>query len=202
MSKILVRMLAGVGLAVLWSGCASRPLAPLQGGTPTSLTLANDHRPAISVVLQPAQQPVRSQKSGRTIVPGIDIFPDGHCFVRRLDGTETEKNIGVVGVRELVAFLDEQGFFFLSNDKLAARLEEADVPQISVDRHGPAVFYKLREATPVNYRTALQVRLTGGTVLVSRWDLDLERHWFPQMRELHVLRACVDKVFAAAGEKW
>lgn len=201
-SKLLLRFAPPAALAVLWAGCTAPNLAPTQREQPTSLTLANDHRPAISVALQPAGRPVMSQESRLAIVPGIDIFPDGRCLVRRPDGSEQRKDIGRARVRELVEFFDDRGLFFLTNDALDARLSEADVPQINVDRGGASVLYKLREAAPVNYRTGLQVRLEGMTVLLSRWDLDLELRWFPQVRELHIIRACVDKVFEAADEKW
>ena len=201
-TKLLSWLAPAVGLAILSAGCVAPGLAPASRGGATSLTLAADHRPAISVVMQPAGPAVRSKLTQRTLVPGIDIFPDGRCFVRRLDGTELAKNLGPADVRELVAFFDAQGLFFLSNDALEKRLEEMDVPQIQVDRKGPSVLYKLREAAPVNYRTGLQVRLEGQTILLARWDLDLELRWFPQVRELRVIRACVDKVFAVTDEQW
>lgn len=190
------------GLVLLGGGCVVPGNAPASRGGATSLTLVADERPAISVVMQPSGPSVRSQRTQRTIVPGIDIFPDGRCLVRRLDGTEQEKSIGTAGVREMVAFFDEKGLFFLSDEAIEKRLEAMDVPQIQVDRSGPSVFHKLRESAPVNYRTGLQVRLEGQTILLARWDLDLEIHWFPQLRELRVIRACVDKVFAVADEKW
>src|SRR6266850_1951744 len=72
-------------------GCTHAPVA--QTGSP---------QPVISVEEEPTMIQVTSQRSGRVITPGIDIFADGRCLVRRFDGQELEKRLRVGKVRSLL----------------------------------------------------------------------------------------------------
>src|SRR6267143_614379 len=60
-------------------GCTHAPVA--QTASP---------QPVISVEEEPTMIQVTSQRSGQVITPGIDIFADGRCLVRRFDGQELE----------------------------------------------------------------------------------------------------------------
>ena len=108
MRSLRLSVFAGL-LTLAVAGC--RAPAPTQIAKVEYPVLGGDTNALISVYERPTMFRVVSKTSGRDIVPGIDIYVDGQCSVRRFDGTELQKRIKPSELSALLGFFDESGFF-------------------------------------------------------------------------------------------
>lgn len=135
---------------------------------------------------------VVSKISGREIVPGIDIYADGRCLIRRFDGTEPEKRVSPSEVSELLRFLDQSGFFGLSNFLIDSKVDAAQrLPGAGI------------KGVTDDYYTFICARTTSKTNDIERYAIDFELEWYPEIAELKVMRDAFRRIHEVVGEtRW
>lgn len=154
--------------------------------------MTGDSNAVISVSERPTMIRVVSKTSGRDIIPGIDIYADGRCLIRRFDGTEPEKRLTPSELSELLRFLDQSGFFGLSEVQIESKVEAT--------QHLPSGGIRVRSVIDANY-TSVFARTISKTNRIERYALDFELEWYPEIAELRVMRDAFRRVHEIVGEK-
>jgi hypothetical protein len=150
----------------------------------TSTAAASKSKPVITVEERPAMYAVLSKRSGRPIIPGIDIFEDGRCVVRTFNGDESEKVLQKSDVQTLLDFFDQQDLFSISEESITG----------AVARQGQFVVFV--DGTT----TRLAAREGARQFDVSRKCLNRElESYSPNVRELRAMVNCIEKVYEVAG---
>jgi hypothetical protein len=171
-------------------GCADVPVAP---------TVSVE--PVISVEEQPTMLRVISRRTGQPLTPGIDIFADGRCLLRRFDGQEVEKRLRPADVRSLLQFFEREGLFSISDDSIDRAIDRELQPvrtelpdgSIHVSSRGP-VLVTDSSHTRISARTASQ------RVKISRYALHSELEHYRTVTELRTVQRCVQRVYDVAGK--
>ena len=83
-------------------------------------------QPVVSVSSEPTGLTVESQKDGKKLIPGIDIYSDGSVAIRRYDGSEATKQIDAGAVHRLLAALARTNFYKVTEDSFHSELASAD----------------------------------------------------------------------------
>ena len=189
MRSLRLSVFAGL-LTLAVAGC--RAPAPTQIAKVEYPVLGGDTNALISVYERPTMFRVVSKTSGRDIVPGIDIYVDGQCSVRRFDGTELQKRIKPSELSALLSFFDESGFFRLSALQMDSKVEAAHrLPSGGI--HGHSV-------TDSSY-IGVFARTQSKTNHIERYALDHELEWYPDIAELKLLGDVFRRVHEVVGEK-
>jgi|KBSSwiStaDraftv2_1062776.scaffolds.fasta_scaffold211830_5 hypothetical protein len=134
---------------------------------------------------------VVSKTSGKYLVPGIDLYADGRCLIRRFDGTEREKRVAPSELSELLRFLDQSGFFGMSNFLIDSKVKAAQIL--------PGGGIRMRSVTDANF-ILISARTTSKTNRIERYALDEELEWYPEIAELKAMRDAFRRVHEVVGE--
>jgi hypothetical protein len=150
--------------------------------------LESDTNAVISLREMPTSLQVVSEKSGKTIFPGIDIYADGRCSIRRWNGTEFEHQISKETLAELLRKLQESGFFGLSTAEIdeALRREESRQGRMRSRGHQPVTKVVARTLTRTNS--------------VEQYGIDWKLKTYPQVKEVGAFFDCMRHIHEAAGE--
>lgn len=190
-------VVVAVVLAVL-VGCDDTHVTPTGGNQPqhsaapvgynddTPVTPATATEPVITVEERPTMIRVTSKQSGKTIIPGVDIFADGRCVIRTFRGEENERKLQPSDVRGLLDYFDRQGLFSISDESIKRAITDH-------------YFGQGGGAIDANH-TRIAVRTATIQMEVSRNALDREIERYPAVGELRKIQNCVDKVYEIAGK--
>ena len=129
---------------------------------------------------------IRSKRTGQPVVPGVLIYADGTCRVTTSDGDELTKAIKPSKVKELLGFFQREGLFSISDE--------------SIDRHMKAVG-AYRVVVVDASETRIVARQEGKSVRISRYALDLEIQYYPEVPELRAVQKCVERAYETVGTK-
>ena len=140
---------------------------------------------------------VTSRRSGQEITPGIDIFADGRCLVRRFDGQELEKRLHVGEVRSLLQFFESQGLFSISDASIERAIDrELEPMQIGGVRVGSRSRVLASDAS----YTRISARTGSKSVRISRYALASELEHYQSVTGLRTVQTCVQRVYDVAGK--
>jgi hypothetical protein len=147
-------------------------------------------RPVVSVSSEPTGLTVKSQKSGKKIVPGIDIYSDGRVIVRRYDGSEASKHIDKTAVETLLQSLDSLRFYKISEKSFDAEVNKSNPPgevERIVITDCPIWRIRTRDAGVIH-----------STKFYGLWEM---AKYYPNIKELETLKDAILMVYLAVGEK-
>ena len=82
----------------------------------------------MSVSSNPTGLTVKSQRSGKKIIPGIDIYSEGTVLNRRYDGSEATKRIDKTAVETLLQSLNRTRFYKITEDSFNAEVNSSHSP--------------------------------------------------------------------------
>jgi len=154
------------------TGCLTRDASPMRSVQQQQPTPRTD---AVTLVYErPTFIRVVSKATGKEITQGIDIYEDGRCFVRRVDGTELEKRVSPSTVAQLLTALEHNGFFSLSPWQIDRKVEAA--------QRAPSGGYHIRGVTDCNF-SGVFARTDSQTNVIERYALEHELKWYPEIRE-------------------
>jgi len=156
--------------------------------------LIADGQPAISVQLDLTGRRIISPQTGVDMIPGVDIYADGLCTIRRFDGTEAQRRISQCQIAALVRFFETERVLGLTD----AAIEQA----ISSD-----IRHQLEQSNSVSMvgsthqiRTQLVIRQPTLLTQVSRYGLSDEIKSHPSAWELVAVERCVGKIYETLCE--
>jgi hypothetical protein len=93
-----------------------------------AVTAPAKERSVVSVSSEPTGLTVKSQRSGKKMIPGIDIYSDGTVLVRRYDGSEATKHIDRTAVETLLQSLERTRFDKITEDSFNAEVDSSHRP--------------------------------------------------------------------------
>jgi hypothetical protein len=155
---------------VALAGCSRLPVTPIPSG-----------QPIISVSEEPTMIRVLSRRTGKDIIPGVDIFADGRCVIRTFAGKERQKKLKPSQVNALLEFFEREGLFRISKESIENAIRESPDGQIDV--------------VDAN-RTTIAVDMGSKKTRISRNALDEEVKFYRTVIELQVMKKCVERVYA------
>jgi hypothetical protein len=179
-------MLLFVG-ALMFSVLACMPPDRRQDEIFQGIFGASDTNVVVSLNERPFWQ-VTSKKTGATIDPGIDIYADGRCSIRRWDGTEIEHMVSKETIGELLRNLHQSEFFEMTT----AELDEAISREQS--REGTMRFITDQAVTRIVARTPTR------TNSVEQYAIDWKLRTYPKVEELGAFFECMRHIHKAAEE--
>jgi len=91
-------------------------------------TSSAKERSIVSVSSNPTGLTVKSQRSGKKIIPGIDIYSEGTVLNRRYDGSEATKRIDKTAVETLLQSLNRTRFYKITEDSFNAEVNSSHSP--------------------------------------------------------------------------
>jgi hypothetical protein len=150
---------------------------------------ATEH-PVVSLSSEPTGLTVQSRKSGKKMIPGIDVYSDGAVAIRRYDGSEATKRIDTASVEKLLASLERSKFYKVTEDSFDAELSTSQRP-------GEAERIIITDC-PI---WSLRIRHSGstrGTKFYGLWD---KAQYYPRSKQLNRLKGAFLMVYSAVGEK-
>jgi hypothetical protein len=147
-------------------------------------------QPVISAFSEPTGLTVESQKTGKKIIPGIDIYSDGTVAVRRYDGSEAPKHIDLGAVRRLAASLARTNFYKVTEDSFDAELARAE-------KGGVTERIVITDCPVWGLRTRVG-GITHSTKYYALWEM---AEHYPKNQQLKTLKDAILQVYAAVGEK-
>lgn len=159
-----------------------------------TLTSAAAQQPVISISSEPTGLTVESQKTGKKMIPGIDIYSDGRVAVRRYAGSQSVKRIDGKTVEQLYQELLKSKFYRVTEDSFHAELDAAH-PAGTTERTTERIaitdcpIWSLR----IQRRDAVR-----STKFYGLWDM---AEYYPRNKQLKILRDAILRVYAAVGEK-
>jgi hypothetical protein len=144
--------------------------------------------PVISASSDPTGLTVESQKSGKKIIPGIDIYSDGSVAIRRYDGSEATKHIAPEAVRHLAASLARTKFYEITEDSFSAELARAQ-------KGGVTKRIVITDCPIWGLRACIN-GVTRSTKYYGFWEMS---EHYPTNRQLKTLKDAILQVYAAVG---
>jgi hypothetical protein len=155
-----------------------------------ALTSTAKEQPVVSVSSEPTGLTVESRKSGKKMIPGIDIYFNGLVAIRRYDGSEATKHIDPGAVDRLTESLARTGFYKVTEDSFEAELTRADKP-------GAITRTFITDCPTWSLRTRVG-NITRSTKFYALWEM---AEHYPNNRHLKTLKDAILKTYAAVGEK-
>ena len=146
--------------------------------------------PVVSISSDPTGLTVESHKSGKKLVPGVDIYSDGTVAVRRYDGSEARKRIDRTAVTSLVESLDRTRFYKITEDSFNAEIDKSH-PAGETER----IFITDCPIWSLRIRRA---GVTRSTKFYGLWDI--AQH-YPKNMQLKTLKSAFLMVYSAVEEK-
>jgi hypothetical protein len=143
----------------------------------------NQQQPVIKVEERSRMFRVISQRSGKPIVPGIDIFADGRCAVRTYNGEEVERFLLPKDVQVLLEFFEERGLYSISSDSIKRAIEKQFVTNpetvhvVVIDGHEANIAARNSSSKQVE---------------ISCYALDDQLKNYSSVSELRTVKNCVE----------
>jgi len=147
-------------------------------------------RLVVRVSSEPTGLTVKSQKSGKKIIPGVDIYSDGTVIVRRYDGSEGIKHIDKRAVETLLKSLDSTRFYKVTEESFDAEVNKSNPP-------GEIERIVVTDCPVWRIRTR-NAGVTHSTKFYGLWEM---AEHYPNIEQLKVLKDAILMVYSAAGEK-
>jgi hypothetical protein len=144
----------------------------------------------VSVSSEPTGLTVKSQRSGKKIIPGIDIYSDGTVLVRRYDGSEASKHIDRTAVETLLRSLDRTRFYKISEDSFNTEVDSSHRP-------GEVERIVITDCPIWTIRTR-NGGVTRSTKFYGLWEM---AEHYPNIKQLKTLKDAFLMVYSAVGEK-
>jgi hypothetical protein len=151
---------------------------------------AAQQTPVVSVSSDPTGLTVESQKTGRKMIPGIDIYASGAVAVRRYNGSEAAKRIDVGVVDRLVASLERTKFYKVTDDSFHAEVDASQRP-------GTTERIIITDC-PIWTISVRHERTIHSTTFYGLWEMS---EHYRKSKQLELLKDAIVKVYAAVGEK-
>jgi hypothetical protein len=155
-----------------------------------ALTSTAKEQPVVSVSSEPTGLTVKSQRSGKKIIPGIDIHSDGTVLVRRYDGSEASKHIDRTAVETLLRSLDRTRFYKISEDSFNTEVDSSHRP-------GEVERIVITDCPIWTIRTR-NGGVTRSTKFYGLWEMT---EHYPNIKQLKTLKDAFLMVYSAVGEK-
>jgi hypothetical protein len=155
-----------------------------------ALTCAATPQPVVSVSSNPTGLTIGSERTGKQMIPGIDIYPDGAVTVRRYDGSEVTKRIDSKAVDRLVGSLVRSRFYTVTEDSFHAEVDQSQP-------HGTAERIIITDC-PFWTVCVRQGRITHSTTFYGLWEMAAH---YPKSKQLKLLKSAILDVYAAVDEK-
>jgi hypothetical protein len=172
------------------TGCRHAPVAQMASS-----------QPVISIEQRPTMFRVMSQRSGREITPGIDIFADGRCSVRTFGGEELERSLRRSDVRHLLEFFGRQGLFTVSDDSIERAIDRELQPvRTELPDGSVSVSSRGRVVTVDGTHTRIAAHTSTQKVEISRYAMHSELEHYRTVTELRTVQRCVERVYEVAGK--
>ena len=147
-------------------------------------------RSVVSVSSEPTGLTVTSQRSGKKIIPGIDIYSDGTVLIRRYDGSEASKHIDKTAVETLLQSLNRTGFYKITEDSFNTEINSSHPP-------GEAERIVITDC-PVWTIHTRNAGVTRSTKFYGLWEMG---EHYPQIKQLKTLKNAFLMVYSAVGEE-
>lgn len=147
-------------------------------------------RSVVSVSSEPTGLTVKSQRSGKKIIPGIDIYSDGTVLVRRYDGSEAIMHLDRAAVDTLLQSLDRTRFYKITEDSFHAEVDKSH-------RSGEVERIVMTDCPIWTIRTR-NAGVTRSTKFYGLWDM---AEHYPHIKQLNTLKDAFLMVYSAVGEK-
>jgi hypothetical protein len=144
----------------------------------------------VSVSSTPTGLTVKSQKSGKKIIPGVDIYSDGTVLVRRYDGSEATKHIDRTAVETLVRSLDRTRFYKITEDSFNTEINSSQRP-------GELERIVITDCPMWTIRTR-NAGITRSTKFYALWEM---AEHYPKIKQLKTLKDAFLMVYSAVGEE-
>jgi hypothetical protein len=167
-------------------------LVVIAGVLPVLLAVTSPakERPVVSVSSKPTGLTIKSQKSVKKMIPGIDIYSDGTVLVRRYDGSEATKHIDSTAVETLLQSLDQTRFYKITKKSFNAELDSSHRP-------GEVERIIITDCPIWTIRTR-HAGITRSTKFYGLWEM---AEHYPHIKQLKTLKDAFLAVYSAVGEK-
>ena len=147
-------------------------------------------RSVVSVSSEPTGLTVKSQRSGKKIILGIDIYSDGTVLIRRYDGSEATKHIDKTAVETLLQSLNRTRFYKITEDSFNTEVNSSHPPG-EVER----IVITDCPIWTIHTRNAGVMR---STKFYGLWEM---AEHYPQIKQLKTLKDAFLMVYSAVGEE-
>jgi hypothetical protein len=147
-------------------------------------------QPVVSLSSDPSGLTVESQKTGKKLIPGIDIYLDGAVAVRRYDGSEAHKRIDRNAVENLVNALERTRFYLVTEDTFYKEIDKSQRP-------GEAERIIITDCPTWTLRI-IDSSIVRSARFYGLWD---KAELYPKSKELKKLKDAFLMVYSAVGEK-
>ncbi len=155
-----------------------------------ALTCAAKQQPVVSVSSDPSGLTVESQKTGKKMIPGVDIYSDGSVTIRHYDGSEATKHIDVAAVDRLLKSLVHSKFYRVTEDSFDAEVDASQRP-------GTTERIVITDCPTWTLRVS-QGHVTHSTSFYGLWEMS---EHYRNSKQLKLLKDAILQVYAAVGEK-
>jgi hypothetical protein len=162
-------------------------------GLTTMLLVASTpatERLVVRVSSEPTGLTVKSQKSGKKIIPGVDIYSDGKVIVRRYDGSEATKHIDKPAIEKLLRSLDSTKFYKVTEESFDGEVNKSNPP-------GEVERIVVTDSVVWCIRTR-NAGVTHSTKFYGLWEM---AEHYPNIEQLKTLKDAILMVYSAVGEK-
>lgn len=147
-------------------------------------------QPVVSASSEPSGLTVESQKKGKKMIPGVDIYSDGTVTVRRYDGSEARKRIDRKIVENLVNSLERTRFYLVTEDTFYKEVDKSHRP-------GEAERIIITDCPTWTLRV-VHSSIVRTTQFYGLWD---KAELYPRSKELKKLKDAFLMVYSTVGEK-
>jgi len=177
----------------------------LVGCTTTATGRKTEPKPVITVAYESSMMYTVSKENGKRILPGCDIFADGRCFLRSVDGDEITMRLPQGEVDDLLKFCEKQGFFSTSNKSLETSTKPQHYLLVTNDASGlpsivtievPLVTVGNPAWVTDGTTTSIAIRCGASSNSISRYELDSEIAHYSSVPEFQIVGRCIERVKA------
>jgi len=144
----------------------------------------------VRVSSEPTGLTVTSQKTGKKIVPGIDIYSGGTVIVRRYNGSEATKHIDKPAVETLLKSLDSTRFYKVTEESFDVEVNKSNPP-------GEVERIVVTDSPVWRIRTR-NAGITHSTKFYGLWEM---AEHYPNIEQLKTLKNAILMVYSAVGEE-
>jgi hypothetical protein len=153
-------------------------------------TSSAKERSVVSVSSEPTGLTVKSQRSGKKIIPGIDIYSDGTVLIRRYDGSEATKHIDASAIETLLQSLNRTRFYKITENSFNTEVNSSQPP-------GEADRIVITDCPIWTIRTR-NAGVTRSTKFYGLWEM---AEHYPHVKQLKTLKDAFLMVYSAVAEE-
>jgi len=139
---------------------------------------------------------VISRESGRDITPGVEVFADGSCRIKTVEGDEYTTKLERSTVRGLLSFLEREGLFSISDESIERAIDR-ELQPVRTELPGGGVSFTSRGRVFVTDSAHARISARAGTnsVRISRYALESEIEHYRTVTELRTVQRCIQRVY-------